>query len=385
MTASETGEPSFERRIARKPRTVVVQPTGYCNLACTYCYLPDKDAKTPMGLEVAGAVAASIEAMDHSDGRPVDLVWHAGEPMALGVKRFAKLLEPFRPLVDAGLVAHGMQTNATLITDTWIDLIEEHHIDLGVSIDGPAHLTVQRVDRKGRAAFDRIVRGIGRLRERKVPFDVISVITEESISQTRDILDFFASLGAYGIGLNIEEAEGLNQDRPQLPKDRVQQFWTEVIDWARERGPNAIRVREVDRLGKYLRASPEERARRRNEYRVDPIPTVSVTGDVVLLSPELAGHKAPKYGDFVAGNVLRQDISSIIDEAHRLGYVQEFLVALDTCERTCKFYSFCLGSQASNRFFEHGSFEAAETGYCRNTEQALVLALEKATVKENTA
>ncbi|MFC5664452.1 cyclophane-forming radical SAM peptide maturase AmcB [Kitasatospora misakiensis] len=375
----------FDRRIARKPRTVVVQPTGYCNLACTYCYLPNKDAKTPMSVEVATAIATSIGAMDHSDGVPVAVIWHAGEPMSLGVPRFTELLAPFRELVNAGIVEHGMQTNATLVSDRWIDMILEHRIDMGISIDGPAHLNAQRVDRKGRPAFNRIVRGIERLRQREVPFDVISVITEESIDQTRDILDFFVSLGAYGIGLNIEEAEGLNQDRPQLNAERVQQFWTEVINWTREQGPNAIRVREVDRLGKYLRASHEERARRRDEYRVDPIPTVTVTGDVVLLSPELAGHKAPEYGDFVAGNVLRQDISSIIGEAQGLRYVQEFQVALDTCERTCEFYTFCLGAQAGNRFFEHGTFVSAETAYCRNTQKAPILALLDIASKERAA
>jgi uncharacterized protein len=32
------------------------------------------------------------------------------------------------------------------------------------------------------------------------------------------------------------------------------------------------------------------------------------------------------------------------------------------------------GAQAGNRYFEHGTFTATETAYCRNTRQALVRA-----------
>ncbi|MEV0396560.1 hypothetical protein [Polymorphospora rubra] len=62
-----------------------------------------------------------------------------------------------------------------------------------------------------------------------------------------------------------------------------------------------MKVRDLDRFRGYL-----DRARRGLPARgalYDPIPTVSTDGDTVLLSPELLGITAPKYADFVVGNV----------------------------------------------------------------------------------
>lgn len=363
------------RRINQKPRTIVIKGTGFCNLACAYCYLPNKDDKTPTPVEVAQAVARSIAAMDHSDGVPVSVIWHAGEPMALGVARMAELLEPFRELAEAGAVVHGMQTNATLVSNSWINLIREHRIDVGVSIDGPEHLCTQRVDRQGRPAFKRIIGGIERLKESGIPFSVIAVVTPESIEQPTELLDFLASLGPWQIGLNIEEVEGVNLERPQVTREDAQEFWAEAINWARAQGPHGVSIREISRLGKYLAATPQEHAERRRQYEVDPIPTVNTNGDVVLLSPELADHKSAPYGDFVAGNLLQKGLASIIEGANKLTYVQEFLKSQEECQARCGFYDFCLGGQASNRYFEHGSFLPPESNFCRTTEQALVMAL----------
>ncbi|BCJ63636.1 hypothetical protein [Polymorphospora rubra] len=106
----------------------------------------------------------------------------------------------------------------------------------------------------------------------------------------------------------------------------------------------------------------------------DPIPTVSTDGDTVLLSPELLGITAPKYADFVVGNVTSTLLPQMIREAVGNGYVVEFADALRSCAATCEFWDFCQGAQAGNRFFEHGTFMVAETAYCRNSRQALVRA-----------
>jgi uncharacterized protein len=95
---------------------------------------------------------------------------------------------------------------------------------------------------------------------------------------------------------------------------------------------------------------------------------------VVLLSPELLGITEPRYGDFIAGNVLHQPITAMLAGAGDLGYVAEFVTALNDCADLCAFYDFCRGAQAGNRYFEHATFTARETTYCRTTRQALIRA-----------
>ncbi|MER7845008.1 cyclophane-forming radical SAM peptide maturase AmcB [Kitasatospora sp. NPDC096077] len=373
----------YRRRVARRPKTVVAQPDSICNLDCTYCYLPARKRRTPMPVAVAEAVAASIaEFADTTSPEPVEVVWHAGEPLAVGRNRLAELLAPFEPLRQAGLVEHSVQTNGVLITPAWCDFLAEYGFRVGVSIDGPVALNRQRVDWGGRPAFDRIMKGIGRLREHGTRFSVISVVSAESIGEPENLLDFTAELGCHTVGLSMEEAEGANTERAVPTVEQAREFWRRTIAWSRTNP--GLTIREIDRLGGYLRAVRAGRHTAWDQALIDPIPTVASNGDVVLLSPELAGITDPAYEDFRAGNVLEQTIGSMLDRAHHLRYVREFLTGLDECEATCEFFGFCRGAQAGNRYFENGRLDTTETNYCRVSRQALVTALSD-TVREEQA
>lgn len=365
------------------PQTVVVQPTTWCNLDCRYCYLPFRKLKHQMPSEVAAALAEAVTEFEDS-GHPTGIVWHGGEPLAVGHQKFAALLAPFENLRRAGRIHHYVQTNATLITETWCDLLAQHSVCVGVSIDGPAALNAERVDLRGKPAFDRIVRGIAQLREHGIPFSVISVVGTEGITQPEELLEFLAGVGCDSAGFNIEEIEGANTDRQPPTPDQAEEFWRRTISWMREHD-EALAVREVERLADYLQMIRTGRRAEWDQRRLDPIPTVSCKGDVVLLSSELADTTAPEYGDFVAGNVLEQPLAEILDDAHRLRYVREFLTGLDRCEAECEFFDFCRGAQAANRYFENGSFTTTETNYCRVSRQALVTALSTLATAEEAA
>ena len=83
------------RGIATVPTYVVMQPTTLCNLDCNYCYLPFRAVDKRMPVEVARAVAASVEPW--ATGGRFSVVWHGGEPLAAGREHLAALMEPFGP------------------------------------------------------------------------------------------------------------------------------------------------------------------------------------------------------------------------------------------------------------------------------------------------
>ncbi|MFJ7277902.1 radical SAM protein [Kitasatospora sp. NPDC098663] len=109
----------------------------------------------------------------HRPGTGIEIIWHAGEPLTIGRRRFAELMAPFEPLRQAGLVEHSVQTNAVLLNPAWCEFLTGYGFRVGVSIDGPAALNQQRVDWAGRPAFDRIMKGIGCLREHDVRFSAM--------------------------------------------------------------------------------------------------------------------------------------------------------------------------------------------------------------------
>lgn len=104
----------------------------------------------------ACAIASGIP-LGWSSSGPVEIVWHGGEPLAIGRATFVELIESFEPLRVAGRVQHKVQTGATLITDEWCDIFERYGMGVGVSIDGPRSANRHRLDRGGRPTFDRVI------------------------------------------------------------------------------------------------------------------------------------------------------------------------------------------------------------------------------------
>ena len=353
--------------LAEQPKTIVVQPTTLCPMDCTYCYLLERHLKQEMTPQVASAIADGIG----MSWEPVEVVWHGGEPLAVGLERFVELLQPFESLRQAGRVRHKIQTGGGRpITDAWCDVFEQYELAVGVSIDGPRELNHHRVDRGGSPMFDRTIAGVETLKRRGLPFTVLAVVGQDGTGQATRVLDFMRDLGTSWVGFNIEAKEGANADGQTPSIDRARQFWRDTFEWCRSN--TDVTVREVSNLFGFLGLTQEQRDA---DSLHDPIPTIAWNGDVVLLSPELLGVRSITYDDFIAGNVLANNLATIVQRADELPYVQEFTTALQDCKQACEFFAFCQGAHAGNRFFEHGTFAATETDHCRNSVQAPVLPL----------
>jgi uncharacterized protein len=371
----EPGSPTAAHpRLATTPTAIIVQPTSLCPLACTYCYLPQRHLNQQMAPETAAAIAAAIPPR-WSARAPVEIVWHGGEPLALGRTRLTALLEPFEPLRARGRIRHVVQTAATLIDDQWCELFQRYEFAVGVSIDGPEHANRHRVDRGGRPTFDRAVAGIQALRRHDIPVTILAVVSADSTNASES-LDFFASTGCTRIGINIEAAEAANQHGHTPALEQARQFWREVFTW--NAAHPEVEIREIEWLLGFLAL---DKPRRDADARHDPLPTIGWNGDVVLLSPELLGVQEPRYDDFVAGNVLAEPLPSILHRAAGLPYVREFLTSVQRCKDICEFFAWCQGAHAGNRYFEHGTFAATETNHCQTSFQAPVLALHDLTIR----
>jgi uncharacterized protein len=79
---------------------VVLQSTSFCNIDCSYCYLPDRmKARQCMTLDTVAATARLIfePSLNMQD---IDIVWHAGEPLTQTIdyyKQAIAILDEARP------------------------------------------------------------------------------------------------------------------------------------------------------------------------------------------------------------------------------------------------------------------------------------------------
>jgi uncharacterized protein len=355
MTSSFSGM----RGIATVPSYVIMQPTTLCNLDCTYCYLPLRAADRRMPVEVAQAVAETVNPWA-GRGERFSVVWHGGEPLTAGRAALAGLMAPFSG------VEHHVQTNATLIDDAWCEFFREHEVRLGVSVDGPEEFNGDRRDRGGRSAYRSIAEGIATLRGHDIPFAALCVVSDPRPELAAPLYRYFRDLGCYALGINIEEREGVNLRGNAHDPSLVRGFWSELT--AAWRADRAVELRDVEWAIRYASALATGAADDVLPRQLDPIPTIGVDGSVVLLSPELAGFSAPQYGDFASGNVLRQPLRDIVAGATQDTWIAEYLAGVEACRDTCAYFGFCGGGHAANRFFESGRFDITETEHCRNSK-----------------
>ena len=347
------------RGIAAVPSFVVMQPTTLCNLDCSYCYLPLRATDRQMPVPVAVAVAESVNRWA-ATGR-FSVVWHGGEPLAVGRRQLGALLAPFGAAVE-----HHVQTNATLIDDAWCEFFIDHRMRVSVSVDGARHRNGDRRGRGGRPAYDQILRGVEALRRHGITFSALCVVSDPHPGLASELYDFFLELGCDVLGINIEETEGVNLRPNRWSAEAVAGFWAELVGAWRQ-APR-IHLREVEWTLRYAAAVLDGTADEVLPRQLDPMPTIAYDGSVVLLSPELAGFSDPRYGDFVSGNVLQTGLAELLTDPAQPGWIAEFTTGIETCRRECPYFRFCGGGHAANRYFEHGRFDGTETNHCRNSK-----------------
>src|SRR5436190_21896498 len=90
---------------------LVVQPTPFCNINCSYCYLPDRQNTKKITLDVLEKVFAFAFSCGIVRA-PFTLLWHAGEPMVLPAAFYEQATQLLERRNDSGFaVTQSFQTN----------------------------------------------------------------------------------------------------------------------------------------------------------------------------------------------------------------------------------------------------------------------------------
>jgi uncharacterized protein len=353
---------------------LVVQPTPFCNIDCRYCYLPDRRNKKRMSEATLDRLFARVFESELV-GDSFTVVWHAGEPLVLPPSFYrAAFAIAERHNRNAVGIAHAVQTNATLIDAAWCDFIRAHRIRVGVSIDGPEFLNDRsRVARNGAGTFARAMAGVGELERRGIEFHVITVLTRASLDYPDELYAFYVEHGIDQVGFNIEEIEGPHAASSLAGSDaeaRYREFLSR-FHYLIARGGVPMHVREFD-SGIAAIAAVEREPPRLQETAPFAIISVDCDGNFSSFSPELLGLASVEYGDFVLGNVHRDSFAAAALTPRFVAMEAAIAAGIERCRQTCSYFRLCGGGAPANKYFENGSFDSAETLFCRLTRQALL-------------
>jgi uncharacterized protein len=303
------------------------------------------------------------------------VVWHAGEPLAAGKRFYQEADAAIRRKLPADInFKHCLQTNGTLIDKEWCALFRDLPINVGVSVDGPAFINDKfRVDRRGQGSLAQIERGMQCLQDAGITFHTISVVTKDAVQQADAIFQYLYRWRPECMGFNVEEIEGVHASSSLQSVTEMEfgQFMQRMHELSFTVGePNLVR--------EFRSAHAAIMGSVRKMPRVPPmennplsIINVDIEGNFSSFSPELLGMKHESYGDFILGNFLQTGIEELMQSPKFQRMTQEIQAGVKACQASCEYFHFCGGGAPSNKLFENGSFNSAETLHCRMTKKVV--------------
>jgi uncharacterized protein len=235
-----------------------------------------------------------------------EVLWHAGEPLVLPSSWYRAAHDGLSEVLGADRVRFNFQTNGTSITPEWVR--------------------------------------------------------------------FFAELKPRTLGLSPEEQEGANARNAwggMEGEKRYRRFLQLFIErWLDGGRPFQVReFRRAQALMDLRGMGGSGLELESQQCQPGEILTVGWNGDVYTYSPELLGIDLPGW-ETKLGNVHRDSWNNVTQTVS----FQELKRAIDEgvsqCRRSCDYFAYCGGGTPGNKWFEHGSFAATETRYCRLGIQA---------------
>jgi uncharacterized protein len=359
---------------SRYVNLLVIQASPFCNIDCTYCYLPTRKSTARLDRRLLLKLLRELYDADLVDKR-ISIVWHAGEPLATPLSFYRGLFDDIRSLNLPALPSHAIQTNGTLLNQEWCKFIQENEIKIGVSLDGPEFLhDLHRKDRLGKGTFKRVMQGVSHLRSFDIHFHTIAVVSAASLDHADEIYDFFVSNEIRDVGFNIEELEGAHVASTfteSFTLDRVRAFFARLLE-RQLRSNGALRIREFDRSYEVIARNNVRQGRGLdNSDLTSPFGILSMDceGNLSTFSPELLGMQHDRYGSFSFGNIADTHVREILEHPRFLRVAQEIQDGVEACARSCEYFFLCGGGAPSNKLYENGTFNSTETTYCKSIVQ----------------
>jgi len=224
-----------------RPFSVMTKPIGpRCNIHCSYCYYLEKERLFPEEKKfrmpddvLESYIRQMIEASVEARMPTAAFAWQGGEPTMLGLDFFRRVVALQKLHAPAGMtVTNALQTNGILLDDDWGVFFRDNGFLVGISIDGPKKVHDRyRVDRAGRATFDKVMAGLEVLQRHEVEHNALTTVHRANGGKGKEIYRFLKGLGiAFMQFIPIAERNGADglAGAPQVDRDPG----NTVTDWS---------------------------------------------------------------------------------------------------------------------------------------------------------
>lgn len=161
--------------------TLILKPTNACNMRCRHCYHEEK------GYDSSIMPFSLIEKLFNLIKNRVEhltIIWHGGEPLMVGLDYFKQAIIIENDILKEHDVKNSIQTNASLLTENFIDFFNNYHFNIGVSFDGQFNDLL-----RDKTAI--VEKNIELLKSKEANFGALTVITAQTLDKLIDIYNYF--------------------------------------------------------------------------------------------------------------------------------------------------------------------------------------------------
>ena len=331
---------------------VFVKPVGAkCNLNCQYCYYLDKaniykqKESAIMPDEVLEKyIIRHIQANTETN---MFFSWHGGEPVMAGLDFFRKVVrlqKKYKP--SDRKIINGIQTNATLLNESWCRFFKEEGFFVGVSIDGPERLHNKfRVSKDNTGSFKNTLKGYELLRKHNVQTELLAVVSSVNSSFPLETYSFLKQLGSASLTflplVEKDPGSASGVSTISVAPEAFGSFLNSIFDEWIAKDIGKITIQIIEEAART--AFNQEHTLCIFKKSCGGVPVVEHNGDF---------YSCDHYvdSDHLIGNICNTSLADMLDNERQITFGQAKYTALPQYCLKCNVIDMCNGECPKNRF-----------------------------------
>jgi len=174
---------------------ILIKPASmHCNLRCSYCFYMDETSKRTQidkGMMSKETASLVIKRAFELGAKELCFTFQGGEPLLAGLDFFEYFVREVKNQNTSNTsILWSMQTNGTLIDESWAKFLEENNFLVGISLDGPKDINDGH---RGAGTFDKVLSSIENLKKHGIVPNVLCVVNNDS--DAKECYELYKSLG----------------------------------------------------------------------------------------------------------------------------------------------------------------------------------------------
>lgn len=198
--------------------TFFLRVSSSCNLNCDYCYVfkhRDKSWKRMPPIMNLDSIIMFTKRLNEyiisNDIKEINIIFHGREPLMCGADTLINYSDIIKQSVSNNVKLNfSLQTNGTLITESFLNKCYDRNIGISVSIDGSCNShNKHRKYKNGEGSFNDVLNNIIRLKEFPTIFEGVIGVIDPFIS-AEETVGFFDNLEVEHVDLLLPDSTYLD-------------------------------------------------------------------------------------------------------------------------------------------------------------------------------